>query len=365
MVTPARVVVLPKDPGPMRVEEVEIPDPLGHEVVIKEFASGICHSQLHTIHGARRSDVVLGHEATGEVLAVGEAVTHVKAGDKVLLTFQPRDLRTTDRMPSVAGVQLSDGGSAMSSNIFTWSTHTICDDQYVIPVPADTPMDVTAPVGCAVLTGAGAVLRAANVQPGQSVAIWGVGGVGLNAVAAARMAGASPIIAVDLDNEKLALATRFGATHTVNAAEVDPIEAVRQMTPGPADAHGFRGSPIAGADFAFDVVAKPQSFAQAFAATRNSRNAVHGGGTTVMVGVPQGTFELPALEMLMNEKQIVGTIGGTAVPEVDIPMFIEWFKNGDLDLDSLVTSRIGIDEINEATKLLEDGKVLGRSIIEF
>ena len=241
----------------MRIEEVELPDPTGHQVVVREIASGICHSQLHTIHNPRPGDIVLGHEATGEVLAIGDQVTNVAPGDKVLITFQPRDLRTTDRMPEMARVSLADGGVAKSSNIFTWSTHTICDDQYVIAVPPDTPMDVTAPVGCAVLTGAGAVLRAAEVQPGQSVAIWGVGGVGLNAVAAARMAGADPIIAVDLDEAKLDLATRFGATHVVNAATTDPVAAVRELTPGPAGSFGFRGMPIAGVDYAFDVVAKP------------------------------------------------------------------------------------------------------------
>lgn len=348
----------------MRIEEIELPDPTGHQVVVKEFASGICHSQLHQIHNARRSEVVLGHEATGEVLAVGDEVTNVKPGQKVLLTFQPRDLRTTDRMPWMASVE-SGGGKAASSNIFTWSDHTICDDQYVIAVPDDTPMDVTAPVGCAVLTGAGAVLRAANVQPGQSVAIWGVGGVGLNAVAAARMAGANPIIAVDVDDVKLDLASRFGATHVVNGAETDPVAFIREMTPGPEGAHGFRGLPIAGVDYAFDVVARNQTFQQAFQSTRNSRNAVHGGGTTVVVGVPQESFELPAVEMLMNERQILGTLGGTAVPDEDIPTFVEWFKNGDLDLESLVTSRVGLDEINEACQMLDDGKVLGRSIIEF
>ncbi|MDA3038284.1 MAG: zinc-binding dehydrogenase [Actinomycetota bacterium] len=365
MPTPARVVVLPKEFAPMRVEEVELPDPSGHQVVVKEFASGICHSQLHTIHNPRAHDICLGHEATGEVLAVGELVTHVKSGDRVLLTFQPRNLRETDRMPWKAGLDLAEGGRLQSSQIFTWSTHTILDDQYVIPLAPDAPVDVTAIVGCAVLTGAGAVLRAAAVQPGQSVAIWGVGGVGLNAVAAARMSGANPIIAVDMDDEKLELATRFGATHVVNATHQDPTEVIRSLTPGPAGAFGYGGSPIAGVDFAFDVVARPATFLQAFRSTRNSRNAVHGGGTTVVVGVPQAPFELPAIELLMNERHVQGTLGGTAVPEEDIPRFVAWYQNGDLDLDALVTSRVGIDEINEACKMLDEGKVLGRSIIEF
>ncbi len=365
MTVEARMVVLPKEPGPLRIEGVDLPDPTGHEGLIKEFASGICHSQLHQIHNPRPTDVVLGHEATGEVLAVGDEVTNVTPGDRVLLTFQPRDLRTSDRMPVMATAVVGSGQRAKSSNIFTWSTHTIADDQYVIPVSPDTPTDVTAVVGCAVLTGAGAVLRAAQVQPGQSVAIFGVGGVGLNAVAAARMAGADPIIAVDLDPEKLDLAARFGATAVVNAAEVDPVEVIRELTPGPAGAFGFRGTPIGGVDLAFDVVAQPATFDQAFRSTRNGRNAVHAGGTTVVVGVPQKSFELDAVSMLMQEKKVQGTLGGTAIPEEDIPRFLDWYQAGDLDLDALVTSRVALDEINEAVKALDDGKVLGRSIIEF
>ena len=361
----ARVAVLPKEPGPLRIEDVDLAAPTGHEVLVKEFASGICHSQLHQMHNPRPTPMVIGHEATGEVLAVGEEVTHVKPGERVLLTFQPRDMRGVERMPTAAGVELGDGTRAASPQIFTWSTHTKVDDQYVIPLGDDTPTDVTAIVGCAVLTGAGAVLRAAAVEPGQSVAIWGVGGVGLNAVAAARKVGANPIIAVDVDDEKLELARRFGATHLVNALEADPIDMVRQLTPGPPDAHGFRGQPIAGVDYAFDVVARPETFLQAFRSTRSGQNTLRSGGTTVVVGVPQGELPIPGAEMLVNERQVKGTIGGTSIPGEDIPTFLDWFRAGELDLDALVTSRVGLDEINEATKLLEDGKVLGRTIIEF
>lgn len=361
----ARVAVLPKDPGPLQIEELDIPAPTGHQVLVREFASGICHSQLHQMHNPRRTPMVIGHEATGEVLAVGNDVDHVSAGDRVLLTFQPRDLRGTDRMPESAGVELGNGVRAMSPQIFTWSTHTIADDQFVIPLADDLPTDVTAIVGCAVLTGAGAVLRAASVEPGQSVAIWGVGGVGLNAVAAARKVGANPIIAVDLDDEKLELARRFGATHLINGRETDPVEAIRELTPGPPGGHGFRGLPIAGVDAAFDVVAIPETFLQAFRSTRSGQNTLRPGGMTVVVGVPQGDLPIPGSELLVNERQVRGTIGGTSIPGEDIPRFLDWFRDGDLDLDTLVTSRVGLDEINEATKMLDDGKVLGRTIIEF
>lgn len=364
MATEARVVVQPQQPGPMVIHDVELPDPVGHQVLVKEHASGICHSQLHQIHNPRDNDIVLGHEAAGEVLAVGDEVTHVEPGDPVLLTFQPRDLRSTDRKPELAVVDLEGGRRATCQQIFTWATHTLADEQYVIPLAPDSPTDVTAVVGCAVLTGAGAVLRAARVAKGQSVAVWGVGGVGLNAVAAARKVGADPIIAVDIDEAKLDLARHFGATHLVNALEADPVKQIRSLTPGPEGAHGFRGMAIAGVDFAFDVVASKQTFLQAFRSTRTSRNAISSGGTTVLVGVPQEPLELPGAEMLVHERTVVGTIGGTAVPDEDIPQFLDWHRNGDLDLDALVTSRVALDEINEATKALEDGKVLGRMIIE-
>ena len=361
----ARVAVVPDGSGPLRIEEVDLPAPTGHQVLVREFASGICHSQLHQIHGPRPKPQVIGHEATGEVVAVGEEVDHVAPGDRVLLTFQPRNRNRTTRRPWSANVTLGDGTTAISPQIYTWATHTLADDQYVIPMAPDLPTDVTAVVGCAVLTGAGAARRAATIAEGDSVAVWGVGGVGLNTVAAARMLGADPIIAVDLDEAKLDLARLFGATHLVNANDQDPVEAVRQLTPGAEDAYGFRGLPVGGVDVAFDVVATPDSFVQAFRATRNGENTLRPGGTTVVVGVPQRDLTLPGAEILVTERQVRGTIGGTSVPDDDIPAYLDWYRTGDLDLDSLVTSRVGLDEINDAVKMLDDGKVLGRSIIEF
>ncbi len=361
----ARVAVVPEGPGPLRIEEVDLPAPTGHQVLVREFASGICHSQLHQIHGPRSAPQVVGHEATGEVIGVGDEVDHVGVGDRVLLTFQPRNRNRTTRRPELASLTLGDGSVARSPQIYTWATHTLADEQYVIPMAPDLPTDVTAVVGCAVLTGAGAALRAASVEVGDSVAVWGVGGVGLNTVAAARKLGADPIIAVDLDEAKLDLARRFGATHLVNASDEDPIEAVRRLTPGPADAYGFRGLPVAGVDVAFDVVATPDSFVQAFRATRPGENTLRSGGTTVVVGVPQKDLTLPGAELLVSERQVRGTIGGTSVPDDDIPAYLDWYRAGELDLDALVTSRVGLDEINEAVQFLTDGKVLGRSIIEF
>ncbi len=367
MSTTARVVVLPEAAGsPLRIDEVELPDPGPHQVLLREHASGICHSQLHQIHGPRDHDVVLGHEATGEVLAIGENVTNVEPGDKALLTFVPRNAPDTTRRPTVAECTVAGGRTAVAQNIFTWADHTLADEQFVVKVPHDTAMDVTAVVGCAVMTGAGAALNAADVRPGERVAVWGVGGVGLPVVAAARKRGASMIIAVDVEDAKLDMATAFGATHTVNSTEIDNVPRyIAELTPGPDGAFGFRGGRIAGVDHGFDAVALPQTIEQMLRSVRNSRQAAHSGGTAVVLGVPQEPFELDIVRhLLTGEKRFIGSIGGTSIPERDFPTFLDWHRNGDLDLNEFVTQRFALEEINEAAELLEQGQILGRSILE-
>jgi|GEM_PF-400930 len=252
MGTQARVVVLPQSSAVLRVEEIELPDPGPTQVVVKEFASGICHSQLHQMHRPRESPVILGHEATGIVLKTGTKVKHVTEGDTVLVTWVPRDAAEAEAPPVTASLNVSDG-TAISENVFTWADHTLADQQYVVKVDPGIKKDVTSIIGCAVMTGAGAVINTAKVRPGQSVAIFGVGGVGLSAVAGARMAGANPIIAVDLAEDKLAFAKAFGATHVVNANDQDAVEAIRELTTH-ADELSIMKTMPAGVDFAFDCI---------------------------------------------------------------------------------------------------------------
>lgn len=368
MSTTARVVVLPEAAGSaLRIDEVELPDQGPHQVLLREFASGICHSQLHQMHGPRTHDVVLGHEATGEVLAVGDEVTNVAPGDKALLTFVPRNASGTVRRPLAAECAVAGGRTAIAQNIFTWADHTLADEQFVVKVPDNTAMDVTAVVGCAVMTGAGAALNAADVRPGDRVAVWGVGGVGLPVVAAARQRGASMIVAVDVDDAKLEMASAFGATHTVNSTEIDNVPRyIAELTPGPSGAYGFRGGRIAGVDVGFDAVALPETIEQMLRSVRNSQQAASPGGTAVVLGVPLEPFELDITRhLLTGEKRFIGSIGGTSVPERDFPTFLDWHRTGELDLNRFVTRRFALDEINEATELLEAGQILGRSIIEF
>lgn len=351
MPTQARVVVLPQEQAPLRIEEIKLPDPGPYQVVVKQFASGVCHSQLHQMHRPRTFNVVLGHESTGVVLAKGSKVNHVKEGDRVMVTWVARDRENNDgRDPEPAVLDLPDGSTARSQNVFTWADNTIADEQYVVKMPEDVPTDVTAIIGCAVMTGAGAVYHTAGVKEKESVVIFGVGGVGLSAIAAAAVIGADPIIAVDLSDEKLDFAKKFGATIGVNASEVDPVQRVKELTNG-------------GPDFAFDCIGVKVTMEQILPAVRSGVVGGRSGGTAVLVGVPMTTAELNMVDMLIGEKIYKGSIGGSCKPDRDFPMFIRWFKEGQLDLNAMVTTRYPLDQINEATTALQEGKIAGRSIL--
>ena len=363
MGTPARVVVLPQTTSQLRIEDITLPDPGPTQVVVKQYASGICHSQLHQMHRPRANPVVLGHESTGVVLKVGSAVTHVREGDTVMVTWVPRDAGAASRRPVRAELKVSDG-TAISENVFTWADHTIADEQYVVKVAANIKRDVTSIIGCAVMTGAGAVINTAKVKPGESVAIFGVGGVGLSAVVGAKMAGANPIIAVDLSDEKLAFAKRFGATHGINAGREDPIAAIHALT-GTNGKFTILGSSVSGVDYAFDCIGIKKTMEQILPACRSGHFGVCSGGTAVLVGVPSTTVELNAMDMLLNEKHYIGSIGGSCAPDRDFPTFLDWFEKGTLDLNAMVTERFKLDDINAACHALESGKISGRAIMEF
>jgi len=366
MPTPARVVVVPAEAGPLQIREVQLPDPGPYQVVVKQFASGICHSQLHQMHRPRGGGVnqILGHESTGVVLAVGKEVKHVQEGDHVMVTWVPRDGENESRRAEGIVLDIGGGETARTGNSFTWADNTIADEQYIVKIGKDERTDVTAIIGCAVMTGAGAVYYTAGVKKGQSVAIFGVGGVGLSAIAAAAVIGADPIIAVDLDHEKLEFAKKFGATVGVNASEVDPVEAIRGLTES-KDEQDMLGRWVAGVDYAFDCIGVRKTMEQIMPAARSGVLGAKSGGTAVLVGVPQTPVELNATDLLLNEKRYIGSIGGSCRPDRDFAMFLRWFKEGDLDLDAMVTARYKLDDINEATDALAAGKIAGRAIMQF
>ena len=353
MATKTRAAVMVEHGQPLVVEEIILQDPHESEVLVELFASGICHSQLHQIHSPHsRMPGLLGHEATGVVLKAGSDVTHLKEGDHCMVTWVPRDVKVDSPPPTTTSFGFR-GKQYKGGTVYTWAEHVLVHEQMVLPLSKDVETAATAIVGCATVTGVGAVMGTANVQKGQSVAVIGVGGVGINVIAGAKIAGADPIIAVDLLDEKLDFAREFGATHTVNAKDTDAVEAIREITGG-------------GADFAFDAIGGPVTTPQILAAVRYGRLGATRGGVAVVVGIPQGPVTLPAGAYPMGEKSLIGSLGGSSHPETDYPQYIDWFLNGELPLDKMVTTIYSsLDEINEGVRALENGEIRGRSIMVY
>jgi Zn-dependent alcohol dehydrogenase len=236
--------------------------------------------------------------------------------------------------------------------VYTWGEDVLVDSELVVRMSKEHPTDVSSIVGCAVLTGAGAVLNTAQVRPGDSVAIFGVGGVGLSAVRAAAIVEADPIIAVDLADEKLEFAREFGATHTINASEIDPVEAIVDLTNG-------------GVDYAFDTTGAKITTEQILPVTRGGGpGADNHGGLAVLVGIPTEPMTVDPNHFVLHQRRYRGSLGAT-YPETDFPMFLRWHQEGKFPLDRLVTKRYTLDQVNEACDALEAGDILGRAIIEY
>lgn len=355
MTTSARAVVAPPGDKPLRVVDVELPDPGPHQLLVKIHATGICHSQLWMIDSPGRGhSILLGHEASGQVLATGGAVEEFDAGDEVLLSWMPRFVDGRD-LPGVE-LQIDGYGSASTHNTFTWATHVLIDERFAVAAPTGVAPDLTSVLPCAVITGAGAVVNTAGVRAGETVAVFGLGGVGLSAVAAAHRVGAREVFAVDVVDEKLDLAKRFGASRTINSRNEDPVEVITRETPGPLG--------MVGVDHAIDCVALPQTLAAAMGAARSGVRAMFRGGTVTVVGVPEGTIEVPTFDFLSNEKRLQASFGGSCATARDIPLYARWYVEGDFPLDALITDRFGLDDVVEAVEALRAGHVQGRAIME-
>lgn len=345
-----RAAVFAKVGEPLVIDEVETQPPGPSQALVRVIASGICHSQIHNLkHPPTAIPTILGHEAAGVVEAAGAGVTHVKEGDHVLLTWLPRAGANGDPPPVLASLTWRRENLQIGTH--TWSEYALLDERYLVPLAKDLPLDVTAIIGCAVMTGCGAVINTARVRKGESVAVFGAGGVGLASIQAAANIGANPIIAVDMADAKLEFAQRFGATHGVNASSGDPVEAVRELTRG-------------GADYAFDAIGLPLTQRQALAATRPGVGGLREGGMAVLVGVPEDdTPTLGLRSMLLGQKTYKASLGGGCHPAEDVPRFVQWYRDGRLPLESLVTRRYRLDEINAAVDDLSKAHIFGRAII--
>ncbi|MXW86756.1 MAG: zinc-binding dehydrogenase [Boseongicola sp. SB0673_bin_14] len=335
---------------PLIVDELDLPDPRPDQALLQMYSTGICHSQIHEFTDLRARPTAFGHEAAALVMKVGKDVTRVKEGDHAIVTWV-RDV------PLPFGAEDENCGATYKGSPIpwphhTWSEHAVISEGYLVPMSKDDPTDLSSIIGCAVLTGCGAIIHTTRVRPEQSVAIIGMGGVGLSAVAAAAMSHASPVIAVDLHADKLDLAIEFGATHTVDASIDDPVEAILELSAG-------------GVDFAFDAVGARPVTEMIHKMTRpGGYGADNFGGTAVLIGVPGKEMSLNPLEFLCKQGSFI-TSFGASFPDKDFPMYLRWHREGKLPLDKLVTDRFRLDQINEASDALIAGKIRGRAIIEF
>jgi len=353
-----RAVVARAKGEPVTVEVIEVPDPGPGEVLVTVQACGVCHTDLHYREGAINDDFpfLLGHEAAGIVEEVGDGVTNVAVGDFVVLNWravcgQCRSFlrgrpwycfathNATQKMPP-GGVELPP-----ALGIGAFAEKTLVAAGQATKVNPAAPPEVAGLIGCGVMAGLGAAMNTGGVSRGDSVAVFGCGGVGDAAVAGSRLAGAHTIIAVDSDDRKLDTARDFGATHTVNSTNEDPIEAIRGLT---------RGN---GVDVAIDAVGLPATYEQAF----YSRDRA---GTVVLVGVPNPEMkvELPMIEVFGRGGTLKSSWYGDCLPSRDFPMLIDLYLQGRLHLDRFVSETISLDEVEEAFHAMERGEVL-RSVV--
>ena len=347
---------------PLQIEQFALPDIEDDQVRVRLVASGVCHSDWHVIKGEWpfiQVPTILGHEGAGVVEEIGPSVNNVKVGDHVVLSWkrncgfcemcqvgypnlcdEPADPRGLPRFTE------SDRQMDKFNGLGTFSTETIVPQDIVIPIDKEIPLPQAALVGCGVMTGVGAALNTANVQPGKSVAVFGCGGVGLNVIQGAMMAGAEPIIAVDILDNKLELSKQFGATHTVNSSQVDPVKAIQELTDGQGTHYAFE---------AIGLVSDP--FKQSILCTRKR-------GVTVYVGhAPVNTPVDFDARILFLEKTVIGSFYGTCRPRVDFPRLLALYKAGKLKLDELVTRIYPLEEVNEAFTALSQGQV-ARSVLD-
>jgi len=352
---------------PLTVEEVELAPPGHGEVLVKIGAAGLCHSDLSVINGdrPRPMPMALGHEAAGIVERVGEGVTDLQRGDHVVLVFVPScghcgpcaegrpALCEPGAAANGAGTllsgarRLSRGGNPINHHLgcSVFAEYATVSRRSAVKIDPELPLAEAALFGCAVLTGVGAVVNTAQVRAGASVAVIGLGGVGLASLLGAVASGARQVIAVDLSAAKLDLAKSLGATHVFNAGEADCQEKIRELTSG-------------GVEYAFELAGSVRALELAYRITRR-------GGTTVTAGLPPptATFALPPVNLVAEERTLKGSYIGTCVPSRDIPRYIDLYRQGRLPVNRLMSGTLGLDEINRGFDLLHEGKAVRQVIV--
>jgi S-(hydroxymethyl)glutathione dehydrogenase/alcohol dehydrogenase len=353
----------------LTVETVELDPPKAHELLVRVRAAGVCHSDLHNLRGELRTSppFVLGHEGAGIVEEVGSGVTRVKPGDHVLVNWLPAD----DTCPTCLSGHpylcerlakttfqglLPDGTTRFKRgdgtplkhllSSATMSEYIVIDQAGAVPVPDDVPFPVAAILGCAVVTGIGAVINTARARAGRSAAVIGCGGVGLAAIQGCKLAGCYPILAVDVLDSKLEFARQMGATETVNAKQVNVPKTLRALT-------------RVGPDYVFDTVGSPATIPQALQAAAPT-------GTAVVVGLhgAKSDVAIPAGALVLQNKRLLGSFAGSMRPQIDLPRLIALYRAGRLQLDALISKLYPLDQVAQALSDMEAGAV-ARGVIVF
>ena len=353
---------------PLRIETVELDPPGRGELLVKIAAAGLCHSDLSVINGdrPRPMPMALGHESAGVVEALGEDVDDLEIGDHVVMVFMPscgHCVPCAEGRPALCepGAAANGAGTLLSGKrrlhcdgvdlnhhlgVSGFAEYAVVSRRSVVKITKDLPLDEAALFGCAVLTGVGAVVNTARLQPGQTAAVIGLGGVGLASVLGAIASGARQVVAIDLSDDKLGLARQIGASHTVNARDADAAEQVRELTQG-------------GVDFAFEMAGAVRAMELAYKITKR-------GGTTITAGLPPpgAALALPLVQLVAEERTVKGSYIGTCVPTRDLPRYVALYQAGRLPVDRLMSGKLTLDRINEGFDLLHEGKAV-RQVIEF
>ena len=348
---------------PMEIEDVQVSKPGPREVLVRTVAAGVCHSDMHFFNGTYPGQLpmVLGHESAGIVEQVGSDVHYVKPGDHVItclsvfcghcehcltgrmsLCEEPETKRGSDDEPRLSQ---AGAGVVQFANLGSFAEQMLVHEHSVAKIREDMPLDRAALIGCGVTTGVGAVIHTAKVEPGSTVAVIGCGGVGLSCINGAAIAGAARVIAVDMVPSKLELARKFGATDVVNGSEGDPVEAVKELSGG-------------GVHYSFEAIGLKVTAEQAFNMLRN-------GGTATVIGmIPPGDMvSLHGTDFLF-EKKIQGSFMGSNRFRVDMPRFVDFYLQGKLHLDDMISSHIKLSDVNDALQALETGEI-ARNVIQF
>ena len=359
MVHRVQAVVVRAKNAPLTLETILVPDPGPGEALVDILTCGVCHTDLHYQQGGISDSYpfLLGHEATGVVSGIGPDVTNLAVGDRVILNWRAvcgdcracrrgeaqycfNTFNATQKMTLEDGTELSP-----ALGIGAFAEKTLVAAGQCTKVDADVDAAAVGLLGCGIMAGIGAAINTGNVGRGDSVAVIGCGGVGIAAIAGSKLAGATTIIAVDIDQRKVDLALSLGATHGVNSKELDPVEAIRALTEGN------------GANVVIDAVGRPETYTQAFYARDLA-------GTVVLVGVPTPDMkiELPLLDVFGRGGSLKSSWYGDCLPSRDFPMLVSHYKQGTLDLDAFVTERVGLGDVQEAFDKMHGGAVL-RSVV--